>query len=191
MAIGAGSRLRLTKLVFDPDPSKSKVAMKAALGVFRFATGSLPSSAYTISTPVANISVRGTVIEFTITGQGTTTVYVAQGAATVTSFDGTSVDLEAGQATTVVAESSDGGHILASSPTPPETPSADFARAVRNMTLMVRSDEPDTDFSTQAGGNSSGGSASSSGGNPFGFPSSASSGGSSGFSPPPKIGSPA
>uniref|UniRef100_UPI0034D1C272 FecR family protein n=1 Tax=Desertibaculum subflavum TaxID=2268458 RepID=UPI0034D1C272 len=144
MAMGAQSRLKLTRVLFDPDPSKSKVAMKAALGVFRMATGTLPSSAYQVATPVATISVRGTIIEFTITGIGTTTVYVAKGAATVKSNNGDSVDLEAGQSTVVRAVGVD-GDILAMSPTDPDAPSDEFSKQVRAMTVTLRSDEPPSD----------------------------------------------
>ncbi|MBV9522810.1 MAG: FecR domain-containing protein, partial [Alphaproteobacteria bacterium] len=53
LEMGENSRLKLTKLVFDPDPEKSKVAVKAIVGVFRWTSGSLPHSAYEIATPVA------------------------------------------------------------------------------------------------------------------------------------------
>jgi hypothetical protein len=145
MAMGAQSRLKLTRVLFDPDPSKSKVAMRAALGVFRMATGNLPSSAYQVATPVATISVRGTIIEVTVTGIGTTTVYVAQGAATVRSNNGDEVELEAGQSTTVRAEGV-GDNIIAGSPTDPEAPSEEFSKQMRAMTVTLRSDEPPTDM---------------------------------------------
>ena len=144
MSMGAQSRLKLTKVLFDPDPSKSKVAMKAAVGVFRMATGNLPSSSYQVATPVAAISVRGTIIELTVTGTGTTTVYVAKGAATVRSNNGDEVDLEAGESTTVRAEGA-GDNILAGSPTDPSTPSEEFSKQMRAMTVALRSEEPAID----------------------------------------------
>src|SRR6202007_2171380 len=66
LEMGENSRLKLTKIIFDPDPSKSKLAIKAPVGVFRWASGSLPSSSYQIGTPVSTIGIRGTVIQFSV-----------------------------------------------------------------------------------------------------------------------------
>ena len=40
LEMGENSRLKLTKVVFDPDPAKSTVAAKAIIGVFRWTSGS-------------------------------------------------------------------------------------------------------------------------------------------------------
>ncbi len=56
LELGENSKLRLTKLVFDPDPNKSEIAVKALVGVFRWTSGNLPSSAYHIASPVATVA---------------------------------------------------------------------------------------------------------------------------------------
>jgi hypothetical protein len=152
LTMGEASRMKLTKVVFDPDPSKSAVAVKATQGVFRMSTGRLPSAAYRIDTPVATIGVRGTVIEFTVGADGATTLYVATGAAFVT-VDRPSgreqVLVPMGQATTV----SLGPDGLPTPPSPPAPPSSGFVEQVRLMTMLVQMSGALGDIQTGAGGN--------------------------------------
>lgn len=84
LTMGQNSRIKLTKVVFDPDPAKSKVVMTAVAGVFRFVSGALPSNAYEINTPVATIGVRGTTIEFSVDpASGETIIAVIRGEACI------------------------------------------------------------------------------------------------------------
>ena len=60
--------VEITEYVFDPDPSKSKMAMNFVAGTARFATGGLglvPKENIQIETPTATIGIRGT--DFTTT----------------------------------------------------------------------------------------------------------------------------
>ncbi len=66
LSIGADSEIVLDRFVFDPDPAKSAVAVSILSGVARFSTGVLPKSAYTIRTPSATMSVRGTTLTITV-----------------------------------------------------------------------------------------------------------------------------
>jgi hypothetical protein len=62
------TKVYIDKVYYDPDPSKSKMVMKMALGTARFASGRLgmvPKQNIDISTPTATIAVRGT--DFTST----------------------------------------------------------------------------------------------------------------------------
>ena len=62
------TKVYIDKVYYDPDPSKSKMVMKMALGTARFASGRLGmvnKSNIDISTPTATIAVRGT--DFTTT----------------------------------------------------------------------------------------------------------------------------
>ena len=62
------SELIINEYIFDPDPSKSKMALKFTLGTARFITGSfnkIDKQNIKLSTPTANIAVRGT--DFTAT----------------------------------------------------------------------------------------------------------------------------
>ena len=62
------SQLLIDEYIYDPDPSKSKMALTFALGTVRFATGKLnriDKQNIKLKTPTANISIRGT--DFTAT----------------------------------------------------------------------------------------------------------------------------
>ncbi|MGD0143307.1 MAG: FecR domain-containing protein [Rhizomicrobium sp.] len=102
LAIGAGSEVTLDRFVFDPDPNKSQVALSIARGVARFTTGSLPKSAYKITTPTATIGVHGTILTITVAADGSTTISVDEGIALVTS-NGVTVTVNAGMTTTVTS----------------------------------------------------------------------------------------
>jgi hypothetical protein len=108
LELGENSRLVLTKLVFDPDPKKSEISVKALAGVFRWTSGNLPVGNYHISTPVATIGIRGTSLEWIVGANGLTTVALAKGSVTVTNARGASVELEPNQATTVSPADPDG-----------------------------------------------------------------------------------
>jgi hypothetical protein len=60
--------VEITEYIYDPDPSKSKMAMNFVAGTARFATGGLglvPKENIMIETPTATIGIRGT--DFTTT----------------------------------------------------------------------------------------------------------------------------
>ncbi len=95
LSIGASSEVKLDRFVFDPDPSKSQVALSIARGVVRFATGGLPKSAYQISTPTATIGVRGTIGTISVAADGTTTINLEEGSMVVVA-GGVTVVIEAG-----------------------------------------------------------------------------------------------
>ena len=62
------SELIIDEFIYDPDPSKSKMALQFASGTARFITGKLNTinkENIAISTPSANVSIRGT--DFTVT----------------------------------------------------------------------------------------------------------------------------
>ena len=57
------SQLLIDEYIYDPDPSKSKMALTFAIGTTRFVSGSLNKIAkqnITLKTPTANIAIRGT-----------------------------------------------------------------------------------------------------------------------------------
>ena len=62
------SQLLIDEYIYDPDPSKSKMALTFSLGTARFITGSLnkiDKQNISLKTPTANIAIRGT--DFTAT----------------------------------------------------------------------------------------------------------------------------
>ncbi|MAI05371.1 MAG: hypothetical protein CMA07_06630 [Euryarchaeota archaeon] len=71
------TKVFIDKIYYDPDPSKSKMVMKMALGTARFASGRLgmvDKKNIDITTPTATIAVRGTDFTTTIDELGRTLV---------------------------------------------------------------------------------------------------------------------
>jgi hypothetical protein len=134
LELGENSKLRLTKLVFDADPAKSEIAVKALTGVFRWTSGNLPSNAYHIATPVATIGIRGTSLEWIVGADGLTTVALAKGSITVTNSRGDSVNLEPNQATTVYPPDPDGSQLP---PSAAGTIPPDILQVIWKMTATI------------------------------------------------------
>src|SRR4051794_34975860 len=82
LGIDRSSTVALDDFVYSVSNAGDKVVFKLTRGAFRFATGSLPKSAYRIDTPVASIGVRGTVLTI-VTDKAGMKVSVDEGAATV------------------------------------------------------------------------------------------------------------
>jgi FecR protein len=63
--VGANARMTIDKFVYDPDRGSSDVAASIAKGAFRFMSGPTLGGAghNAISSPVATIGVRGTIVE--------------------------------------------------------------------------------------------------------------------------------
>ncbi len=66
LAVGPISNVVLDKFVYDPSPASQSVVIKLGVGVFRFTTGVLDKSAYSITTPTATVGVRGTVLDIKV-----------------------------------------------------------------------------------------------------------------------------
>jgi len=59
LTLGEQTEVILDKFVYDPDPSNSQFVLSVSKGVMRFVSGSMPSEAYTIHTPVGTVGIRG------------------------------------------------------------------------------------------------------------------------------------
>ena len=63
------SQLLIDEYIYNPDPSKAKMALTFALGTVRFATGNLnliDKQNITLKTPTANLAIRGTMFSVTV-----------------------------------------------------------------------------------------------------------------------------
>lgn len=63
LAIGPGASLTLDRFVYNPDRPSGAIVLNLISGAFRFITGVADKPFYLIRTPVAAISVRGTVFD--------------------------------------------------------------------------------------------------------------------------------
>lgn len=85
LSVAPKSEVTLDRFVYDPSRGAGVVALRATVGAFRFVTGSQNPNSYLIETPVATISVRGTILDILVWPDHVI-VIVQQGAATVTSL---------------------------------------------------------------------------------------------------------
>jgi hypothetical protein len=87
LSLGANASLKLDRSVFNDEHSYKDIAIRLTSGAFRFVTGHSEKTAYKITTPLATIGVRGTILDI-LSQRGSSTVVLQEGAATVctTSF---------------------------------------------------------------------------------------------------------
>jgi hypothetical protein len=79
LVVGPNSSLVLDGFVFNDDNSAKAISLNAVKGAFRFITGTGPKDAYTINTPTATISVRGTAFDLNVDAAGITRAAVFEG----------------------------------------------------------------------------------------------------------------
>ena len=79
LALGPGARMTLDKFVYDPNQSGGTVAVNLLKGAFRFITGLSRKNSYSIKTPTAAITVRGTVFDIYVEDNGATWLLLHEG----------------------------------------------------------------------------------------------------------------
>jgi len=131
------SKVIIDEVVYDPNPSKSKMSMRFASGTARFATGKIglvPKQNINITTPSANIAIRGTDFTTTVDEIGRSLIILlpdengnASGEILVTTAGGSVTLNEAYQATMTPN--------LETSPTPPTTLDIDM-NLIDNMFIV-------------------------------------------------------
>src|SRR3978361_1437768 len=82
LSLGPTASLKLDRTVFDDETHYRDVAVRLTSGAFRFVTGNSEKAAYTITTPLATIGVRGTILDI-LSQRGQTIVNLQEGASTV------------------------------------------------------------------------------------------------------------
>ena len=70
--------LTLDRTVFNDEHSYRDIAIQLTSGAFRFVTGHSEKTAYKITTPLATIGVRGTILDI-LSQRGKTTVVLQEG----------------------------------------------------------------------------------------------------------------
>jgi hypothetical protein len=97
LSIGPHAELALDRFVYNPDRRTGRVVVNATKGAFRFITGSQNPTDYTIKTPVASLGIRGTILDFLISGDPvsgyTLTVILVEGSAIITLPSGQQLNL--------------------------------------------------------------------------------------------------
>jgi hypothetical protein len=78
LSLGPSATIKLDRTVFNDEHSYREIAVRLTTGAFRFVTGNSEKTAYKITTPLASIGVRGTVLE-NLSQRGQTTVVLQEG----------------------------------------------------------------------------------------------------------------
>src|SRR5205814_2413897 len=82
LSLGASSTIKLDRTVFNDEHTYRDIAIRLTTGAFRFVTGHSEKTAYKITTSVATIGVRGTILDI-LSQRGKTTVVLQEGASSV------------------------------------------------------------------------------------------------------------
>ena len=88
LALGPGSRLLLDTFVYNGDRSKGDIVVNLMKGTFRFVTGAASKPSYRIRTPVAAITVRGTIFDTYVQDNGWLWLLLIEGAVRVCNDQG-------------------------------------------------------------------------------------------------------
>ena len=83
VALGPGARLTLDRFIYDPSKTTGSIVLNLVKGGFRFITGIAAKPVYLIHTPVASITVRGTVFDVYVEGEDAIWILLHEGAVTV------------------------------------------------------------------------------------------------------------
>ena len=93
LTMGPDSSMLLDKFVFDPDSNTGEFVLSTTKGAFRFITGSVDPSSYTIETPIATMGVRGTIIEWRV-NKNNVLLKLVHGAADICNSGGECISLD-------------------------------------------------------------------------------------------------
>jgi opacity protein-like surface antigen len=87
LSLGPGATVKLDRTVFADEHSYREIAIRLTSGAFRFVTGHSEKAAYKITTAVATVGVRGTILDIQST-RGKTIVVLQEGASRVCAIGG-------------------------------------------------------------------------------------------------------
>ena len=79
LSLGRQATIKLDRTVFNDEHSYREIAIRLTSGAFRFVTGHSEKTAYKITTPLATIGVRGTILDI-LSQRGRTIVVLQEGA---------------------------------------------------------------------------------------------------------------
>src|SRR5580692_3074523 len=92
LSLGPNATITLDRTVFNDEHSYRDIAIRLTAGAFRFVTGHSEKAAYKITTSVATIGVRGTILDI-LSSRGKTTVVLQEGASRVCAIGGACIEL--------------------------------------------------------------------------------------------------
>jgi hypothetical protein len=133
LSLGPNASITLDRTVFNDEHSYREIAIRLATGAFRFVTGHSAKSAYKITTSLATIGVRGTILDV-LKQKHKMTVVLQEGQSTVCTGDGQCVELLLPGQTAVIT-SVDGKVTIQKLNSPPWTFASNCAAAAGLCTV--------------------------------------------------------
>ena len=138
LSLGPSATLKLDRTVFNDEHSYRDIAIRLTTGAFRFVTGHSEKTAYKITTALATIGVRGTILDI-LSQRGKTTVVLQEGASRVCTVGGQCIELTQPGDTAVIT--STGGKVtIQKSNNPPWTFAANCSAAAGLCTVTQFAD---------------------------------------------------
>jgi hypothetical protein len=92
LSLGPNATVKLDRTVFNDEHTYREIAIRLTTGAFRFVTGHSAKAAYKITTSLATIGVRGTILDI-LSQRGSTTVVLQEGASNVCTTGGQCTEL--------------------------------------------------------------------------------------------------
>jgi len=166
ITVGPNSKVVLDKFVYDPEPGKGALLFQATEGVFRFFSGNMASSNYTIEASSVTVGIRGTIFVgavrpsdgafvlilesqnsnlFITTKTGNTVVLDAPGQAAIALPDGSVATGPAPAWATAMVESMDGTVVAGRTPRQPPQPADPQDQAAPAPPPTAPAPDPDED----------------------------------------------
>jgi hypothetical protein len=119
LSLGPNATITLDRAVFNDEHSYRDIAIRLTTGAFRFVTGHSEKAAYRITTSLATIGVRGTILDI-LSQRGKVTVVLQEGASRVCTLGGQCVELTQPGETAIITSA--GGKVtIQKTNTPPWT----------------------------------------------------------------------
>ena len=128
LSLGPNASLTLDRTVFNDEHSYRDIAIRLATGAFRFVTGHSEKNAYKITTQLATIGVRGTILDI-LNQRGQTMVVLQEGASQVCTLSFQCVQLTQPGDTAIITATGNGRATIRKTSTPPWTFAATCASA--------------------------------------------------------------
>lgn len=120
LSLGANSSITLDRTVFNDEHSYKDVTIRMTTGAFRFVTGHSDKNAYKITTGLATIGIRGTILDI-LSQRGQTTVVLQDGGSRVCTLSFQCIELTQPGDTAIITSAGNGRVTIKKTNNPPWT----------------------------------------------------------------------
>ena len=120
LSLGPSATLKLDRTVFNDEHSYKDVTIRMTTGAFRFVTGHSDKNAYKITTGLATIGIRGTILDI-LAQRGVTTVVLQDGASRVCTLSFQCLELTQPGDTAIITSAGNGKTTIKKTNNPPWT----------------------------------------------------------------------